>query len=605
MILTLRWRLKAVFLLLTGCLLQASAQEEQVLFSAPGGFYEESFPISLGCCYGNHHVRYTTNGDIPTATSALYTDPLTLNEGLYSKSDIYTIVNSIPSVFYLPDHIQKAIVIRAAVFDENDSIISPIATNSYFIRSLGCDFHGLPVISIVADSLSLFDYETGIFIPGINYDPSDSTHTGNYCQRGREWERLINMEFYEPDNTGINQPCGLRTHGGASRWYQQKGMRFYAREEYGKKRFKHPFFESISIRSFKRLNLHPFRCSNWLQTGAQEYLSQTVAANLDIDALAVRQTIVFINGEYWGIYTLEESPDERYLEDHYDADINKLNILKYWSMTEHGDGTDWWGFFTWIRNADLSQPSDSARAFSRIDVSNLIDYILLETYSANLDWPQNNTLQWQAENGAPFRWIFYDGDGCFIRPEFNAVENALNQGGNSEIFRRFLGNAYFRNTFYERYLQLLETYFSYSYLKSVLNQYQQAVENEIPAQSERFHFPTSTHKWYTNMEKLEEFFSERPNYFKEEIINNISVEEPQIATFSCSPNPSSGSFTLRFFSQSNYVIPIEIFDVMGRKVLCKDLYLFKGENNIQLETGLSSGLYIIRINQLIERIIIQ
>ncbi|MBR4146484.1 MAG: CotH kinase family protein [Bacteroidales bacterium] len=605
MILTMRWRLKAVFLLLTGCLLQASAQEEQVLFSAPGGFYEESFPISLGCCYGNHHVRYTINGDSPTPTSALYTDPLTLNEGLYSKSDIYTIVNSIPSVFYLPDHIQKAIVIRAAVFDENDSIISPIATNSYFIRSLGCDFHGLPVISIVADSLSLFDYETGIFIPGIHYDPSDSTHTGNYCQRGREWERLINMEFYEPDNTGINQPCGLRTHGGASRWYQQKGMRFYAREEYGKKRFKHRFFESTPIASFKRLNLHPFRCSNWLQTGGQEYLAQTVAANLDVEALAVRQTVVFINGEYWGIYTLEESPDERYLEDHYDVDLEKLNIIKYWGVTQYGDGSNWWSLYTWINSADLSLPEDSAYAYSRIDVNNLIDYLLLETYSANLDWPQNNVLIWQPEAGQSFRWIFYDGDGCFTRPQFNALENAHHQGGNSVVIKHFLENAHFRRTFYERYLQLLETHFSYSYLKSILDRYQQLVEGEVTAQSERFHFPVNMDKWHEGLEDAELFISSRHNYFKEEILQYISVGEPSISSFCCSPNPSTGTFCIRFHSEANYVSPIEIFDIMGRKVYWKELYLFEGENNIPISTSLSPGLYLIRLDGIATRIVIR
>jgi len=598
-------RKTTLLFLMLGVACHLCAQEEQVLFSSHGGFYEHGFPLSLTCVYPDHHIRYTINGNTPTSQSTLFTEDLTLDETLYSRSDIYTIVNCIPSTFYLPDDVQRAIVIRAAVFDENDSCVSPVATNSYFIHDLGCDFHGLPVISLAADSLSLFDYETGIFVPGMYYDPTDTTHTGNYYQRGREWERPVNMEFYEPDNIGINQYCGLRTHGGASRWFQQKGMRLYAREDYGKKRFKHQFFPSIPNSSFKRLNLHPFRCSNWLQTGGQEYFAQTVASNLDIDALAVRQTVVFINGEYWGIYTLEESPDERYLEDHYDVDIDKLNIIKYWGTTEHGDGTDWWGFFTWINTADLSQPSDSARAYSRIDVSNLIDYILFETYAANLDWPQNNTLQWQAENGTPFRWIFYDGDGCFTRPEFNAVENALNQGGNSVIFKRFLDNNHFRSTFYERYLQLLETSFSYSYLKSVLDQYQELVEGEIPAQSERFHFPTSVNKWHKGLDNVEVFISERPNYFKEEILNYISVEEPHIVTFSCLPNPSTGSFILRFHSQSNYVVPVEIFDVTGRKVLSKDLYLLKGENNINFDTGLSSGLYFVRMGQLIERIIIQ
>ena len=71
-------------------------------------------------------------------------------------------------------------------------------------------------------------------------------------------------------------------------------------------------------------------CSVWIQTGGHDYLANRVASNLDLDAMAVREVVVFINGEYWGIYTLEETPDERYLEDHYeDVDVRLLNIMKY------------------------------------------------------------------------------------------------------------------------------------------------------------------------------------------------------------------------------------------------------------------------------------
>ena len=593
---------------LTGLLLAITlwsfAQTEKVFFSVPGGFYEDGFPVSLECFYPNHHIRYTTNGNSPTANSSRYTEPLTLSRALYSTSDIYTIVNCIPSVYYPTDSVKHCIVIRAAVFDENDSCISPVVTNSYFIRSLGCDTHGLPVLSIAADSLSLFDYETGIFIPGVHYDPADSTHTGNYCERGREWERLVNMEFYEPDNRGINQLCGLRTHGGASRWYQQKGMRLYAREDYGKKKFSHRFFESTTIEKFKHLNLHPFRCSNWLQTGGQEHLAQTVAASLDIDAMAVRQTVVFINGEYWGIYTLEESPDEHYVEDHYGFDDEQVNILKYWGVTQNGDGTDWWNFYTWINTADLSQPDQAAHAYTRIDVPSFIDYILLEIYSANLDWPQNNVLQWQGETGGLFRWLFYDGDGCFTRPQYDAFFNALNQGGNSRILSHFLESREFRYSFYQRYVELLNSSFSVPYLKSVLDDYRSIVEAEIPAQSERFGFPQNMDRWNDDMEKAMVFFRTRNDYFQQEILPLISVEDSLATRFVCAPNPSSGSFRVIINASDNTIIPLAIYDVMGRLVYEKELYLFASENDIPIQAPLNAGLYLVKIGEITSRLVI-
>lgn len=579
------------------------AQTDAVIFSSTGGFYDEPFKLALHCSQGNH-IHYTTNGDTPTPDSFLYSDSLWIDESLFSKSNIYTIINCVPGLFYLPDDVQRAIVIRAAVFNNEEECISPVTTNSFFIHSLGCGFHGMPVISIVADSLALFDYETGIFIPGVFYDPADSLHTGNYYQKGREWERLINLEFYETDNSGVNQPCGLRIHGGASRQFQQKGMRFYAREEYGKKRFKHRFFESTSIASFKHLNLHPFRCSHWLQTGGQEYLSQTVASNLDIETLAVRQVIVFINGEYWGIYTLEESPDERYLEDHYHVDLEQVNVIKYWGLTQHGDGMDWWIFYNWMKTADLNQPEDLTEACSHVDTSNFTDYILFETFSANLDWPQNNTMEWQPQNEAPFRWILYDCDGCFTSPTYKAVQHALEQDGSSLIIQRFLESASFRNTFHKRYKQLLESYFSPTYLQSVLNQYRQTVEGEIAAQSERFLFPESVSRWVTDLDKAAFFFTERPLYFNEEILG-YPVDESFANTLICSPNPSNGCFSIRCHSESQCVVPVEIFDAVGRKVLSQHLCLYEGENNIPFQTNLEPGIYFIRINHNITSIIIQ
>jgi hypothetical protein len=581
-----------------------SAQTDVVTFSQPGGFYDEIFLLTLRCSEG-HHIRYTTNGNTPDSHSKLYSGPLIMNSSQFSKSNIYTIVNCIPSVFYLPDYIKRAIVIRAAVFDSNEVRVSPVVTNSYFIKELGCDLHDMPVVSIVTDSLSLFDYETGIFIPGINYDPADSTHTGNYCQTGKEWERLINFEFYEPDNTGVNQQCGLRTHGGASRWFQQKGLKVYARDEYGTKRFNHNFFENTPFNSFKHLNLHPFRCSNWLQTGGQEYLSQSVAANLNFESLAVRQTVVFINGEYWGIYTMEESPDERYLEDHFGVYLDQVSIIKYWGVPQYGDPADWRAFRSWISHADLSQPEDSAYAYSRIDVSSFIDYLVFETYTANLDWPQNNVLHWSPEPGTQFRWIFFDGDGCFSRSNYNAIERMFNVGGNGLLFMKFLDNQSFRDSFIKHYQQLKATAFNASHLTSIRNRYQQIVDGEIASQASRFRFPYHYERWLTDMNKLDEFFNDRSNYFESELYTFISVGETSIACFACIPNPSSGTFTIQFNSQNSTVIPLEIYDIMGRKVLSENIYATDGNNSISLQVSLSAGLYLLKFDNHTERIVIQ
>ena len=75
----------------------ATAQNDTVLFSVPGGFYENIFALSLSRTNPNNQIRYTINGGTPTAQSKLYTSPLRMDASQFSRSNIYTIVNTIPS----------------------------------------------------------------------------------------------------------------------------------------------------------------------------------------------------------------------------------------------------------------------------------------------------------------------------------------------------------------------------------------------------------------------------------------------------------------------------------------------------------------------------
>lgn len=587
-------------------LLSQWAMAQAVTFSAPGGFYDQPFELTLHCNDG-FQIRYTTNGGEPTATSHLYQGNLQLDERLYSESKAYTIVNTIPSLFRSVDDVEHAIVIRAAAFDANGTRVSQVVTQTYLIRSLGCNSHGLPVVSIAADSLALFDYETGIFVPGVHYDVSDSIHTGNFHQTGRDWERQVNFEFYETDNRCVNQLCGLRTHGGASRFYQQKGMKLYARDEYGNKRFKHQFFSSTQVSSFKHLCLHPFRCSNWLQTGGQDYLAHRVASHLNMESLAVREVVVFVNGEYWGIYTLEESPDERYLEDHHDVDLDQVNVIKWWVVEQYGDITEWRDFYNWMRyEADMQNPADFTRAFTQLDMESFVDYLLFGTFSANLDWPQNNVMLWQPANGEPFRFILFDGDGCFTRVNYQAMNNAINQGGNSVILRRLLTCNQFRQMLKDRFDELKETHFSYAATKPYLEEYRNAVSGEIAQQAQRFGFPWNYWKWQFEMDSTDMFLQRRCSIFEQELAAFLSIDENN-GTFvrTCYPNPSSGQFTFSLFCERECLLPLEVYDVRGQKVYHEMKRVDVGENAFMLDLQLASGLYLLRLGGITERIIIE
>lgn len=601
------WLLVLIFI----AAFSAKAQNDTVIFSSKGGFYEETFALQLYHINQQYHIRYTTNGNRPTAQSPLYADSLWLDETKYSESNIYTIQISPDDLVFVPDSVKHCIVIRAAVFDENDSCVSQVMTQSYFIKALGCDTHGLPTVSICADSLDLFDYESGIFVPGAYFDTLDPDWSGNYYQSGMEWERPMNIEFYELDNTGINQQAGIRTHGGNGRRFQQKCVKIYAREEYGKKRFKHKFFETIPINNFKHLVLKPFAAS-WNQSGVNDHICNQIASQLNLESLASRPVVLYLNGEYWGIYYIHERPDERYLEDHYGVDIDHVNIMANWvDVADHGTAANFIDLFRWVEEADLTTPEDYAYFESHVDIDNFIDYQIFEMFIENCDWPANNMRCWQEDNG-PWRWIFYDGDACLLWMTFYAFDNAVYDGdsiwpssaGSTLFFRKLLENEDFQSRFISRFQELLNTSFSNEVTSPIFEEIKLRIEPEVPLQSERFGFPESMEEWASDMAKVDYFLSARPNFVLEPL-NDLLIGIPEnqsVESIMCFPNPFSDEIHLRLLSDDNKVGEIAIYDVLGRKVLSEAFSTETG-NEITLNPSLPAGVYVLKVGSRSRRIV--
>ena len=602
----LRHLLTAILLL---CLAFAKAQE--VTFSATGGFYDEPFALTLSCNQQDKVIHYTTNGNTPTAADPIYQAPLLLGEALYSHSDIFKVQNSPDQHWVCPQTVKKCIVIRAAAFDASGERISTTVTQSYFLQSLGCDTHGLPVMSLCVDSLDLFDYETGIFVPGVYFDPDDPDHTGNYFQTGREWERLTNIEFYETDNQGINQLGGIRTHGYSTRRFPQKGLKIYAREEYGKKRFKYPFFDDIDIVSFKRLKVKPFQ-GGWNGVGCQDYICGKMVKDLNVPGLASRPMVLFLNGEYWGIYFLQEKPDERYLEDHFDIDHDDINLIQNWGGgAEYGTNVNYLSLLQWIETNDLSDEENYQHLASLMNIDNFIDYEIFEIFSANLDWPANNMRCWQEGNGI-WRWLFFDGDASLYRTmnEFDAFANATYDGSESYpssaqstlFFRKLMENDSFKTQFFSRFYELLGSVFSYSNTHALFEGIYDSLSEEIPNQVDRFHNPTSLREWKRVMNKVDRFLHNRAADIDRGLIEHFAIETTCIE--SLYPNPAQNLINLKVDSEEASVVEISIFNALGQMVHHSRAIVDKGLTEIQIPINYRNGVYYLKLGASTKKVVV-
>ena len=608
-------------LLLVVFRIELCAQTE-VLFSQPGGFYNTSFTLFLGCTDWERQIRYTTNGDTPTETSTLYEAPLFLDEHLYSTSDIFTLTYSPVFEYIVPDSVQHAIVIRAAAFDDEGQRISEVVTQTYLIRSLGCEHHNLAVVSICTDSVALFDYETGIMVPGVHFDPEEPTTTGNYFQRGKEWERLVNVEFYEPNNAGINQQCGLRMHGNHGRRAPAKGMKIYAREEYGKKRFKHRFFDTTPIKSFKHLVIKPFSIL-WPATGVQDYVTNRIALAMELEAPNSRPVVLYINGEYWGIYFLQERLDEHYLEDHFDIDPEQCNVVSgngmdqntwEWSVeVDAGDGSDFVQLLDWLEDADLSDSANYAYISSLIDIDNFIDYQILETFIANNDWPANNQRLWQTGD-SKWRFAYFDGDYALLKEDYDVFGNACyvpidqwNTGGRSTLlFRRLLENNDFKMKFRERVYALCESHLNYEAISPYLNDVVSVLQPEIPNQVARYGYPQNYDFWLWGISLVEQFLRGR----EEAYLNAYEAYEPckihhyesNTDNFVIYPNPTNDEVRIKMLDGRSRVTDFLLCDVTGQVMMSVRSYLSACQE-IVLGSELRSGVYVVKIGPHVHRFV--
>jgi hypothetical protein len=588
--------------------------QTEVLFSHQGGFYNESFSLSLSCSDWERQIRYTLNGDTPTAKSSLYEAPLFLDEHLYSTSDIYTLPIAPLFEQFVPESVQHAIVVRAAAFDEEGQRISDVVTQTYLIRSLGCNHHGLPVVSVCADSLALFDYDTGILVPGALFNPDFLETTGNYYQRGMEWERLCNVEFYELNNTGINQQCGLRAHGKRARMAPAKGMKIYAREEYGKKRFKHHFFETTPIQSFKHLVLKPFS-TLWPFVGVQDYVVNRLALEMSLEAPNSRPVVLYLNGEYWGIYFLQEKLDDRYLEDHFGIEPEACTIIcgngldgdtwEWIDEVESGDGKSFEQMMDWLEDADLSDSANYAYISNLVNLDNFIDYQILETFVANTDWPANNMRCWQTD-GSKWRFAFFDGDATLLKNDFDIFGNAtyvaddlLHTGVKSTLlFRRLLENNGFKQKFRHRVNELCSTVLQYENTAPYLDEVEQAIRMEVPNLIARHGYPESIHYWNWGCSLVRNFLQDRIDAYlvKCDDFEPLKVHDYQSNTddFIIYPNPTEDEVHIMMLDGRSRETGFLLCDLMGRVIMGGKSYLSACQE-IVLGSELRSGVYVVKI----------
>jgi len=358
--------------------------------SPAGGFSAEPVEVSVS---GSGTLRYTIDATAPDDDSALYDEALTLE---------------------IPDELQ---VVRARAFVDG-LWPSPVATATYSQDTAILD-DDLAVISLVIDPFDLYDEETGIYAYGPpDYEPSYPYFGANFWE---DWERDMHVEVWEPDGSQVlAQTAGVKIHGGYTRAFAQKNFRLIARSAYGPDMLEHAFFPTEEASEYKIVVLEGV--GDWCPTHTENSFVDAVFRDEDdvrfptIDTQAWEPAVLYLNGEFWGLYAFREKLDEHFIASHHGADPDNLDRIECtadgtddWWRVSQGDWEAFEELEEFVDAHDLADDEAWATFKTMVDIDNLATAVLAEGYWGNSDWWDNNLKLWrERQDDAKWRWMVFD-----------------------------------------------------------------------------------------------------------------------------------------------------------------------------------------------------
>jgi hypothetical protein len=536
-------------------------------FSVSGGVYENTISVALIPADESDVVRYTMDGAEPFHTlfksnSTLYTEPIVID---------------------------KPTVIRAKVMGANPS---ETVTTTYLVGVS----HDLPVLSMVTEGEN-FDFKDGYLYGMGSAVSANGTVNGSFpysssnaWKRDREIE--ASMEMFEPDGDGgFRQNVGVKIFGGwGSRGYPQKSMAIFARQEYGRGKIQHQLFpdkEVDSFESFVLRNSGNDNQSTWLTHPRSEIrafsapvswgsyfvncnftlfrdgMVQSLARETGLDTQGYRPAVLYLNGDYWGIYNIREKLTEHYVESNHGVPNDKVDLIEGYGSANSGSASAYNSMRSYIQNNDMNDPECyKVVEEEHLEIDNFIDYNLTVLWGQNFDIGNIKCWRPQVDDGR-FRWLVYDQDYGFnlwkpevylpaMKRDFADYENMFtfhtntsgggtgwpNASGRTLLLREMLESDFFRDRFILRCADLLNHLWSGDRVVGRIDAMAAVIRGEIPRHLERWSWaavqergfglphkeedePLNLEHWERNVEVMRTFGSGRPEQLRGQLMDHF------------------------------------------------------------------------------------
>jgi len=298
------------------------------VFSHGSGFFAEDFYLTLSGVGANETIRFTLDGSVPTVDSPNFTSPILIHAPVPTWENSPMSLGARPGV--LPRLYYNGMVVRARIFNANNEG-SAIVTQSFFVeRQVGDSTRGTFNMRVLSISIEpeYFGPEMGMY-PMFNLDI----------------RRMSYVEVFYPDGTPmLSQYAQLRVAGNWSRREQQKSLRLNFNQGDGivdnidlipdtRQSFYSPL-ETVS--TFRHATL---RTADLHRTTIREALVDRVSEPLRPDNQNATPAVVFINGEFWGMFCMREHRGRTFIAASYPGiSEQSVTMLDFsWNTRNSGD----------------------------------------------------------------------------------------------------------------------------------------------------------------------------------------------------------------------------------------------------------------------------
>ena len=437
------------------------------------GVYDGVEGMSLELSAGGT-IYYTLDGSTPSESSQVYSAPIPL--------DATTVVR--------------------AINVEPGKLASGSADLSYIVN----EGHTLPVASLVADPDDLFGGR------------------GIYSNPSLREERMGSIAFFDGED-GFSLDCGVKIHGATSRFAQRKkSLKLNFRSRYDGE-LNYDLFEN-GVTTF----------SSVLLRAAQEDTFSTHMRDVFMHQLAIKcfptllaqdykYTVLYINGEYWGVYAFREAHSADSYANHYGYDAD--TVTQYKEAWDSGSATE--ELYNFMCNNRVSDNDENyAYVSSHIDVDSLIGWTILQAYCGNMDDNPPNFRMYYSSQDDMSRYALVDLDlGLFKMG--NTYDVALYSGYAYSLFpRTLLTNEQFRERFLTKLSECLTGEMSNDSANALIDELAAELRPEMERECARWGYTVAL--WERMVDYLHEYinaYGGRARYMAASVKEYVKISDEE------------------------------------------------------------------------------